>query len=170
MNNNQNSDPSDDKSNQGAPDSNLKGSDSELTPKRDDSPRQDRDGIGLPRPGLARHNAPETSIWAAMRATKFTGPHRVKILAAIRAAGPEGLSDDEGETLLGIKPQSYTPRRGELAKAGLIAFLPGQYRLTSGNSPARVWVAVEHQAEGVENVDANELEAKAEAKTEGGAA
>lgn len=92
----------------------------------------------------AHHNAPPgTSDVAARRITHAAPTLRDWVLRAIREAGPDGLTDDEGEALTGIIPQTYTPRRGELAKQGLIV-ATDRRRPTRSGRPACVWVASEH--------------------------
>ena len=59
--------------------------------------------------------------------------------AAIVKASAHGLTDDAGEALLRIKPQTYTPRRGELVRLGLVVD-SGERRLTSSGRPVAVWI------------------------------
>mgnify|MGYP006301538543 CR=1 FL=1 len=92
----------------------------------------------------ARRNAPAgTSEKAARRIEGHAGTIRGRVLAYLRACGPAGATDDEAEAALGIKPQTYTPRRGEL-----VALEPvidsGRRRPTASGRPAAVWVASEH--------------------------
>lgn len=96
---------------------------------------------GLPAEGAARKDAPETSKWAAKAIAPSIESQAGRILAAIREA-PAGLTDDEGELLLTIGPSSYTPRRGELYRAGYIR-RSGERRLTRGGRLADVWVAAD---------------------------
>ncbi len=92
----------------------------------------------------AHHNAPPgTSDAAARWIAPYTGPMRERVYAFIRDRGPLGATDDEGEATLGMKPQSYTPRRGELAKAGRIV-MTGDKRPTASGCKAAVWIASEH--------------------------
>ncbi len=89
-----------------------------------------------------RHNAPKgTSEVAAMMIAARTPTQRARIYRAILASGAHGLTDDEGETQLDIFAASYSARRGELAKLGLIRDT-GNRRLTQRGCPAAVWVAV----------------------------
>lgn len=93
-------------------------------------------------PAPSHHAAPRgTSEIAAQQIGKAAPNLRQRIFDAIAAAGPRGLTDDEAEALLGIKPQSYTPRRGELVRLGLVVD-SGERRPTSSGRPAAVWVAV----------------------------
>lgn len=95
----------------------------------------------------AHHNAPPgTSEVAARSVRGFTGAQRARVLAFIASRGPHGATDDEGESALGIKPQTYTPRRGELVKAGFVVD-SGVRRPTASGRPAAVWIVRRH-AEG----------------------
>jgi hypothetical protein len=88
----------------------------------------------------ARRNAPKgTSEKAAERIAGNAWIPRDRILAFIAEQGAHGATDDEGETALGIKPQTYTPRRGELVALGLVVD-NGRRRPTSSGRPAAVWV------------------------------
>ncbi len=98
-------------------------------------------------PPAHRNAPPGTSDEAARMAKPRAARDRARILAAIREAGPHGLTDDEGEARLGIIPQTYTPRRGELVKAGLVV-ASGKRRKTTRGCPAAAWIASEY-AEGV---------------------
>jgi hypothetical protein len=89
-----------------------------------------------------RHNAPKgTSEIAAKMIAARTPTQRARIYRAILASETHGLTDDEGETQLDIFAASYSARRGELAKLGLIRDT-GNRRLTQRGCPAAVWVAV----------------------------
>lgn len=89
-----------------------------------------------------RKNAPEGT---SDRAAAFIAPHtpnqRSRVFEAIRNAGTWGMTDEEGQALTGIKVQSYTPRRRELAMAGWIQD-SGERRKTLSGCDAAVWVAV----------------------------
>lgn len=94
----------------------------------------------LPLTRPARHNAPAgTSRVAADRIAGHAKDLRARILAFIVAQGPEGATDDEGEASLRIKPQTYTPRRGELVALRLVVDSGSRRKTTSGR-PAAVWV------------------------------
>ncbi len=89
----------------------------------------------------SRHNAPAgTSHVAADRIAGKSPGLRGRVLDFIVARGSYGATDDEGEAALGIKPQSYTPRRGELVKLGRVMD-SGRRRMTESGCPAAVWVA-----------------------------
>lgn len=98
-------------------------------------------------PPAARSAPPGTSDVAARMIAPHVGTLRARILAFIEAQGPAGATDDEGELALGIKPQTYTPRRGELAALGWIRDT-GRRRNTASGRPASVWIAVAHAREG----------------------
>lgn len=89
----------------------------------------------------ARWNAPRgTSDEAARRIAGHAGTLRAAVLAWIVGCGDHGGTDDEGEAALGIRCQTWTPRRGELVKLGLVVD-SGRRRPTSSGRPAAVWVA-----------------------------
>ncbi len=108
------------------------------------------DDTRLPMRPPARRNAPPgTSDVAANRIAGHTRNLRARVLAFIIAQGPHGATDDEGETALGIKPQTYTPRRGELVKLGLVRD-SGRRRPTPSGRPAAVWIATTANASAAE--------------------
>jgi hypothetical protein len=122
-------------------------------PEHDDAPRLGSNGASVEQvkqqnpirlSAPAHHNAPPGTSDAAVRRIERHAPlDRRKIHDFIRDRGPHGATDDEGESALGIKPQTYTPRRGELAKLGLIVD-SGERRKTESGRPAAVWVTPEH--------------------------
>lgn len=92
----------------------------------------------------ARRNAPAgTSSESARRIAGIAPRDRERILDYIASRGPDGATDDEGETALAIRCQTYTPRRGELARLGLILD-SGRRRPTASGRPAAVWIVPEH--------------------------
>ncbi len=98
----------------------------------------------LPLTPPARHNAPAgTSGVAAGRIAGHAKDLRARVLAFIVEQGPHGATDDEGEAVLGIKPQTYTPRRGELVALRLVVD-SGRRRNTASGRPAAVWVTPNH--------------------------
>ena len=89
-----------------------------------------------------RKNAPKgTSDAAAAFIAPHTPNQRSRVFDAILSAGAWGLTDEEGQALTGIKVQSYTPRRRELAQAGVIRET-GERRKTVSGCTAAIWVAV----------------------------
>lgn len=83
-------------------------------------------------------SAPKTSRDAAAR-TRTTAPTvRNRVLAYLIERGPQGVTDDEGERALGLKSQSYTPRRRELVKLGIVRD-SGERRATDSGRSAVVW-------------------------------
>jgi len=124
-------------------------------PRHDDAPQLGRNGANaddqtspkftrLPLTPPARHNAPAgTSGVAADRIAGHAKDLRARVLAFIVEQGPHGATDDEGEAVLGIKPQTYTPRRGELVALGLVVD-SGRRRNTASGRPAAVWVTPNH--------------------------
>ncbi len=121
-------------------------------PGDDDAPQSGNNGASagdqssnhrtrLPLGPPARHNAPAgTSHVAADRIAGHAKDLRARVLAYIIAQGPHGATDDEGETALAIKPQTYTPRRGELVGLGMVRDSERR-RPTASGRPAAVWVA-----------------------------
>jgi hypothetical protein len=124
-------------------------------PKDDDAPRPGSNGASagdqtsehrtrLPLTPPARHNAPAgTSGVAADRIAGHAKDLRARVLAFIVEQGPHGATDDEAESALGIKPQTYTPRRGELVALGLVVD-SRRRRNTASGRPAAVWIAATH--------------------------
>ncbi|MCX5652570.1 MAG: hypothetical protein NTU45_14470 [Planctomycetota bacterium] len=122
-------------------------------PGDDDAPRlgsngahaelmKQQDSIRLSAP--AHHNAPPGTSDAAARRIEGHAPRdRRRVHDFIRDRGAFGATDDEGESALGIKPQSYTPRRGELVALGLVVD-SGKRRKTESGRAAAVWVTPEH--------------------------
>ena len=91
----------------------------------------------------AHHNAPAgTSSVAASLIAGHAKDLRSLVLAFIVRQGPHGATDDDGESDLGIRCSTYTPRRGELVKLGLVVD-SGRRRNTASGRPAAVWVASE---------------------------
>lgn len=70
---------------------------------------------------------------------------KTKILAALRAAGSEGMTCDELEQALGVKHQSVSARLSELRDAGLTA-KSNTYRKTSSGRTGMVWLADGYEA------------------------
>jgi hypothetical protein len=90
----------------------------------------------------ARRNAPQgTSDTAARCISACAGTLRSKVLGWIISRGEHGGTDDEGEAALGIRCQTWTPRRRELVQLGLVVD-SGRRRPTASGRPAAVWVAV----------------------------
>tara|TARA_R110002111_G_scaffold240492_1_gene302150 strand:- start:160 stop:570 length:411 start_codon:yes stop_codon:yes gene_type:complete len=116
-----------------------------LPPSTDNAKNDNHDQYTRSSPSLyppSHHNAPEgTSEVAAARIATFSPNQRERVFEAILSAGARGLTDEEGETITGIKTQSYTPRRGELVSGRLIRDT-GERRKTQSGCTAAVWVAV----------------------------
>ncbi len=119
----------------------------EPDPKNDATPAATGDGV------KGEHTHPKstkprrrtrmksTSIAAYRNLGPESRTQAARILARIIEAGAHGMTDEEGGIALSIKPQSYTPRRGELEEAGLVRD-SGMKRPTSSGCAAMVWVAV----------------------------
>lgn len=93
-------------------------------------------------PGLFEPFEPIPQPGALLDYTPASDTHRERIAALIRARGTRGLTDEEGVFLLGIRMQSYTPRRGELVALGRVVD-SGHQRKTSSGCAATVWVGTE---------------------------
>ena len=89
---------------------------------------------------LARNSDPETSHRAAKDATPRANTHRAKALAALREAGPNGLTDFELAERTGIAQTSIGVRRKELVDAGYVKD-SGRTRPAPSGSSAIVWRA-----------------------------
>jgi hypothetical protein len=99
----------------------------------DDPPRS-------PKPARVPFAAGSDTSKAAAESIGLQAPtQRRRVFEFIRETGEHGATDDEGETSLGMRPQSYTPRRGELARAALIRD-SGMRRPTASEHAAAVWV------------------------------
>lgn len=77
-------------------------------------------------------------------AAESVQPHlerlEAKVLHAIRSGGDGGLTDDEGEHVLGLAHQTYSARRRALVQKGLVE-ASDQRRPTRSGRRATVWVA-----------------------------
>jgi len=92
------------------------------------------------RPGPARRSAPPcSSNVAAQMIAKSRGRLCRKVFAAIAKRGDAGATDEELQSLVGLRVQTETPRRRELVLAGLVRD-SGNRRPTSSGRPATVWV------------------------------
>jgi len=67
---------------------------------------------------------------------------RSVVYAAIRGAGPDGLTDEEGIGRTGLSPSTYRPRRVELVAGGMVRE-SGRTRKTASGRKAAVWVATD---------------------------
>lgn len=90
---------------------------------------------------LPRQRHSPTSRHAAERAARNAPTLRTRILAAFEAAGPRGLTDDEGISQTGIAGNSYRPRRIGLTTEGRLRD-SGRTRPTATGAAATVWTAV----------------------------
>lgn len=82
----------------------------------------------------------ETSIAAAEAIEPARSTLRDLVLAAIQAAGVDGMTDQEIQTRLRLDPSTERPRRVELVVRGLVGD-SGRTRPTSSGRRATVWVA-----------------------------
>ena len=82
-----------------------------------------------------------TSEAAACAIKPTAGTLREVVLAVIRHAGLDGITDEEGIALTGMNASTYRPRRIECHEKGLIIDYGERRRTASGRS-AVVWFAV----------------------------
>lgn len=87
------------------------------------------------RPGFQERG---TSKDAAKAASGGAAGLRERVLGAIRASGPAGLTADQAAFSVGLTPFSGRPRVTELAKAGKIT-KTGERRLNASGLKAAVW-------------------------------
>jgi predicted transcriptional regulator len=86
----------------------------------------------------------ETSREAAERIAPAAPTLRDRVLGVLRAAGLEGLTDEEITLRLGMSPSTQRPRRIELVAAGLVRD-SGRTRHTASGRRATVWIATPRQ-------------------------
>ncbi|MGV0985046.1 MAG: hypothetical protein ACOYB2_10855 [Limnohabitans sp.] len=89
----------------------------------------------------ARESDPDTSHEAAKDARAMSGKHRMLALAALREAGPRGLTDFELADATGVAQTSIGVRRKELVRAGYVEATDARRPAPSG-SAAIVWRVV----------------------------
>jgi hypothetical protein len=103
----------------------------------------DREGRPVAKPfspAPAQAHSP-TSIAAAKLMDGKRSTLLAKLYYALLGMLPDGLTDEEGQALLGMDGNTYRPRRVELQEAGLVA--DGKLtRKTKSKREAVVWVAV----------------------------
>ena len=75
--------------------------------------------------GRPPHEEPETSREAAKGMTGAAGHLQLIVLEAIRAAGADGMTDDEIEVKTGLRHQTASARRRELYLKGYIRYRRG---------------------------------------------
>lgn len=91
-------------------------------------------------PPAPPHNKTPTSRRAAEEITTVAGRLRQQVYQYILDQGESGATDAEVQLGLGLPGSTERPRRGELAKAGLIRDAC-RTRLTPAGRAATVWVA-----------------------------
>jgi hypothetical protein len=89
------------------------------------------------RPPAQRHSRP--SVQAAKEIEPLAGTLRARVLAELRAAGPEGLTDEELQERLAMGASTQRPRQIELFEAGLVRD-SGRTRPAKSGRAATVWV------------------------------
>ena len=88
----------------------------------------------------AHHSTPKwTSEVAAEMIEPRSSYRRELVFDAIKDAGLYGLTDEKGASATGLSAQSYTPRRNELVKLGLVVDT-GRRRRTRSGRQAAVWM------------------------------
>lgn len=105
-------------------------------------------GIGTPTPpaqlteahAYVQTDATDTSTAAAVKAALGSGTQRRRILQSIVDSADDGLTDEEGQRLLGIGPNSYPARRLELQEAGYVCDSGDRRPTLNSGSAAIVWL------------------------------
>jgi len=82
-----------------------------------------------------------TSMEAAEAIADVAGRLRRQVYQYIVSCGASGTTDDAAEVALDMKHTTYTARRGELVKRGLVADSGHKAKTRSGRR-ATIWVAV----------------------------
>lgn len=88
-----------------------------------------------------RASDPDTSVNAAVTNRPKRSAHKQAVLDALRAAGPNGLTDFQIAEATGIIATSAGKRRLDLLRDGLVRQLVGVTRPSPTSTPAKVWVA-----------------------------
>lgn len=83
----------------------------------------------------------DTSREAAESVAEVAGKIRRQVYRYIVSCGDDGTTDDAAEQVLDLKHTTYTARRGELVKQGLVRDSGFREKTRSGRNAA-VWVAV----------------------------
>jgi hypothetical protein len=86
----------------------------------------------------------DTSVAAAQAIKPNANRLRMLVLEAIRAAGADGLTDEEGIAATQLSPSTYRPRRIESVQAGLVVD-SGRTRKTASGRSAVVWFSTTHE-------------------------
>ena len=89
------------------------------------------------RPPAVRSSPTSTAAAASLDAVTLNAMQR-QVLELL-VATPDGLTDEEMQTRLGMNPSTQRPRRIELARRGLVA--EGGERRTKSGRMALVWKA-----------------------------
>lgn len=93
-----------------------------------------------PEPMPPHQRGSDTSRAAAASVRQDTARLRQIVHDFLRRCGPEGATDEEGDRVLGLGPNTYRPRRVELVAKGWVAD-SGRKRPTATGRLATVWVA-----------------------------
>ena len=89
-------------------------------------------------PPAQRHS--ETSVEAAEAIAPAAATLRLLVLAVLRKAGADGMTDEEMLAATGLQPSTGRPRRIELMQAGHVRD-SGRKRETKSGRRAVVWIA-----------------------------
>lgn len=92
-------------------------------------------------PLFAPYSDPDTSLAAARAIAPHLGRLEALVLDHIRACGPVGTCDHEGQMALGLDDNTYRPRRWGLVRRGFIKD-SGLRRNTPAGRKAVVWIGV----------------------------
>lgn len=74
-----------------------------------------------------------------LKDNKKLGTQTENVLRALFLAGDDGLTDEEGSELIGIKQTSWIARRHDLIKKYPDLLFSDTYRLGSSNLMNRIW-------------------------------
>lgn len=84
---------------------------------------------------------PSTSVGAAVENRPRRPKHREMVLAALRDAGPNGLTDFEIGSTVGLQQTSAGKRRLDLQRDGPVEPVVGKRRPSPSGAAAQVWRA-----------------------------
>lgn len=113
-----------------------------LQRSQDEKPETAGEPTGGATRAMPGHRGIDTSVEAARALRDRLGPLQTRARAAIRDAGPAGLTADELAARLGLPRATIQPRTTELKRRGLIAD-SGQRRRNASGRRAIVWIAEE---------------------------
>ena len=94
----------------------------------------------------ARTTDPNTAKAAAIRNRPRAGSQRERLYAAVRSAGPRGMTAEEAAGKTGIRLNSASTRMSELVRGDWLAESHGGTRKTSGGEQAIVYIVKRQMA------------------------